>query len=136
VKEFVPDPRFADVARRIIDFAHERLDDGSLFESNIPLTERRADVFENLLAQYEDHSSISLSQHDAAAVIEAHGLTEHILSDHLGRDVLAHRLGHNEESIAAMRVELEVLKPIVDTLRQRAMERAPKQQERSRGMGR
>jgi hypothetical protein len=115
--EVVPDPRFAGVARRIIGFAHERLDSGSLFKSNVAPTERRADTFLTLLAQYEERGWISIDNgDDARSVLEAYELTLHVMSDHLGRDVLAHRLGHDAESIAGMRVELEVLKPLYDRL--------------------
>ena len=119
VEAMVPDSRFPEVAQRIIDHAQEGLDAGDLFESNIEPTEDRARNFASMLEQLKRNGAITLDADTSPVLKEACRMIEDNLSDRLGKDVIAHRLGYNDAEIAQMRESLEVLKPLSEAVSDR-----------------
>ena len=125
---FIPDDRFAEVAREIVRFSNARLEAGDLFDSNIVRTERIEMVFDNLLTQYKSCGFVTLDRNSLEVVADKVDNLRHVLSDRLGPDAIARNLGYDDAGIAQLRVEEEVLAPLAEITRQSMSQ--------CRGMGR
>ena len=108
----IPDARFGEVAAGIIEHANERLSGGGLFDSNVPPTIARANLFGRLLSEYKKAGTITVSGDDRLTIGEAYGLATHLLKS-VGGEILAGRLGWDKAGIERLKSQRDVLGPII-----------------------
>lgn len=74
--------------------------------------------FTRLLDQFESCGFITLDENTKPLIRDEWSSLRHVLSDHLGKDVLARRLGYDADGIAEMRLCEEVLAPLYELTHQ------------------
>ncbi len=117
---YTPPAEFAEVARGIVRYNQDKLNDGSLFKTNIPIAERSVQVFESALDEFTRFGAIVVGDVERQAIVEEFSLTEHMLSpDPWDGELVAHSLGYDDDGVAVIRRRQEVLAPLVEQIRGR-----------------